>query len=103
MTAGVFMNSTAENCKRSGVKMTNKIFTDALNSVQKIPPVTVTLKSWAVDELNKQGITTDLIDWVVSNLIEEKLESFLADEINGKTRAVYYNNYIRKELNNGNK
>lgn len=83
--------------------MVNKIFTDALNSVQKIPPVTVTLKSWAVDELNKQGITTDLINWVVSNLIEEKLADFMTEEINGKTRAEYYKNYVRKELNNGKK
>lgn len=78
--------------------MVNKIFTNALNSVQKIPPLTVTLKSWAVDELNKQGITTDLIDWVVSNLIEEKLADFMKEDINGQTRAVYYNNYVRKEL-----
>jgi hypothetical protein len=81
----------------------NKIFTDALNSVQKIPPLTVTLKSWAVDELNKQGITTDLIDWVVSNLIEEKLADFMKEDINGQTRAAYYNNYVRKELENGKK
>ena len=81
--------------------MGNKIFTDALNSVQKIPPLTVTLKSWAVDELNKQGITTDLIDWVVSNLIEEKLADFMKEDINGQTRAAYYNNYVRKELENG--
>jgi hypothetical protein len=83
--------------------MVNKIFTDALNSVQKIPPLTVTLKSWAVDELNKQGITTDLIDWVVSNLIEEKLADFMKEDINGQTRAAYYNNYVRKELENGKK
>lgn|GEM_PF-3729459 len=83
--------------------MGNKIFTDALNSVQKIPPLTVTLKSWAVDELNKQGITTDLIDWVVSNLIEEKLADFMKEDINGQTRAAYYNNYVRKELENGKK